>query len=112
MNNDEQIFKGKTFSELLSDIYKNSIKKEHQLTSLISELKPFMKTAGDVVLIVPLVKDFMELSIKNDEHLIKMAAIVQRSLNRSANGEDGSLSDDEKKQLLATIQEIQDQTNQ
>ncbi len=51
----------------------------------------------------------MEIGVKNDEHLIKLAAIVQRAMQNSTNNADGSLgiSDEEKAQLLAEINKIQ-----
>jgi hypothetical protein len=36
------------------------------------------------MMIVPLLKEYMELSTKNDEHLIKMAGIVQRASSSSS----------------------------
>ncbi len=107
MYNDE-IFRGKTFSELLNDIYKNSEKKEKQISALIRELQPMIKNLGDATIVVPLIKEYMELAIKNDEHLIKMAAIVQRSMTRTTDTGDGGLTDEEKKQLLQSIQELED----
>jgi hypothetical protein len=52
-------------------------------------------------------KDFMEVGVKNDEHLIKLAAVVQRSMG--AKGEENSsfLTEEEKQDLLKGIQEIQ-----
>jgi len=105
----EEIFKGKTFSGLMKDIYSNSKKKELQISSLILELKPLIKTLSDATIIVPLIKDYMEVAVKNDEHLIKMAAIVQRSMNAVSGPDAGTgLSDIEKKQILDTVHEMED----
>jgi len=106
---DQNIFDKKSFSDLLKEIYKNQKKKEDQISSLIQELKPLITDIGDATLIVPLIKEYMELSIKNDDQLIKMANIVQKALNNK--GDDGNgelLSDDEKAQLFKSIEEFSD----
>ena len=107
---DQEIFKGKSFSNLLEDIYNNSKKKEKQLTSLIKDLQPMIKSVGDATVIVPIIKEYLEVAVKNDEHLIKMAAIVQRAMARESNSESGGilLTEEEKKQLIATVQELED----
>jgi predicted metalloprotease with PDZ domain len=106
-NFDEHIFGKKSFSDLMKEIYDNSKKKEAQISALISELKPLINDIGDATLIVPLIKEYMEIGVKNDEHLIKLAAIVQRAMQNSTSN-DGSLgiSDEEKQQLLDEIQKF------
>ena len=79
-------------------------KKEEQISVLISELRPLVKDIGDATLIVPLIKEYMELGIKNDEALIKMSAIVQRAMNASeGTGNDITITDAEKQALLDTL---------
>ena len=110
---DNEIFKGKSFSNLLEDIYKNSIKKEKQISALIKDLQPMIKSIGDATVIVPIIKDYLEVGVKNDEHLIKMAAIVQRAMARTETSEGGGLllTEEEKKHLLETVQELEDKTD-
>ena len=108
MEDKNEIFKGKTFDGLLEDIYNNSKKKEQQIQILITELKPFIKNVGDAIIIVPLIKDYMEIAVKNDEALIKMAAIVQRASTRSSSGDDNSfLTEEEKEQLMKELDKVQ-----
>jgi hypothetical protein len=109
---DSVVFGSKKFSDILEEIYNNQKKKETQVTALISELKPLINEIGDATLIVPLIKEYMEIGVKNDEQLIKMATIVQRALN-SGQKEDGGfgISDDEKEQLLEAMEELQIKTN-
>lgn len=109
---DIELFKGKTFSELMKDVYDNSKKKERQINLLIAELKPLIKNVGDATIIVPLIKEYLEVAVKNDEHLVKLAAVVQRliSSNAKAQAETGSsylLSEEEKQQLLAELNTIE-----
>ena len=103
MFNDE-IFEGKSFSDLLKEIHTNSKRKEKQINSLIAQLQPLVKNITDATILVPLIKDYLDVGIKNDDALIKMAGIIQRAMVRSeSEGSDFNLSDDEKKQLLDTV---------
>ena len=77
---DKIIFGKKKFSDLLEEVYKNQKKKDLQVSALIGELKPLIQELGDATLIVPLIKEYMEIGIKNDDILIKMLALAQRSL--------------------------------
>jgi hypothetical protein len=112
MSFDIELFKGKTFSELMKDVYDNSKKKERQINLLIAELKPLIKNVGDATLIVPLIKEYLEVGVKNDEHLVKLAAVVQRliSANTRVQSETGGnwiLTDEEKQQLLSELDSIE-----
>jgi hypothetical protein len=108
LSTDDIIFNNKRFSDILSEIYDNQIEKKNQITGLINELKPLIQEIGDATLIVPLLKEYLDMGIKNNEHLIKMATIVQRLIQ--GNGEEGGvgLSQTEKDQLLQDIGDIGD----
>jgi len=103
---DNVIFGKKKFSDVLEEIYNNQKKKDQQVTALINELKPLISDIGDATLVVPLIKEYMEISVKNDDILIKMAALAQRAM--ATVSADGSLtiSDEEKDQLLAAMNEL------
>jgi hypothetical protein len=102
---DNVVFGGKKFSDILEEIYNNQKKKDKQISALISELKPLVNEIGDATLIVPLIKEYLEISVKNDEQLIKMATIIQRMANSAASNSDGGfgISEEEKAQLLAEL---------
>lgn len=108
MDKDTELFKGKSFSDIMSDVYHNSKKKDRQLKLLIAQLEPLLKNLQDATVIVPLIKEYMEVSIKNDEQIVKLAAIVQRMLKDVNSSDEGGfgLSDEEKKQLLENAKEI------
>ena len=111
MDFDVEIFKGKTFSELMKDIYSNSTKKDRQINMLIGELRPLIKNIGDATVIVPLIKEYLEVGVKNDEHLVKLAAVVQRLIStynrvQTETGNSWILSEEEKKQLLGELDEL------
>ena len=101
------IFDDKSFSDLLKEIHKNKSKKSKQLASLIAELRPLITSLGDATVVVPLIKEYMEISVKNDDQLIKMAAIVQRlSTGASNTGDGGLLTEEEMEQLQSVAEEI------
>ena len=101
------LFDDKSFSDLLKEIHGNQKKKAKQLASLIAELRPLVQSLGDATVVVPLIKEYMEVSVKNDDQLIKMAAIVQRlSTGASQNGDGGLLSAEEMDQLMDVAEEI------
>ena len=107
MHDEFELFKGTTFSDLMKDIYHNSKKKDRQINTLIQELQPLIKNIGDATVIVPLIKEYLDVSVKNDEHLVKLAAVVQRLVG-SASKDDGGefgMSEEEKARLLQTAQE-------
>jgi len=107
MSDNNEIFKGKTFQDLTKDIYENSQKKKLQIDLLIQEIHGFIQTIDDVVMVAPIIKEYMDVSIKNDEHLVKLAGVLQRIISKSsgANEESLLLSESEKDELMATLQD-------
>jgi len=104
----EEIFKGKTFQGLLEDIYENSRKKEAQINELIKQLQPMIKNISDATILVPIIKEYLDVAVKNDDHLIKMAAIVQRAQQRGGSESGVLLTEEEKKQLIEAAQNYED----
>ena len=101
------LFDDKSFGDLLKEIHGNQKKKAKQLASLIAELRPLVQSLGDATVVVPLIKEYMEISVKNDDQLIKMAAIVQRlSTSTSSSGDGGLLTEEEMSQLMDVAEEI------
>ena len=101
------LFDDKSFGDLLKEIHGNQKKKAKQLASLIAELRPLVQSLGDATVVVPLIKEYMEISVKNDDQLIKMAAIVQRLSTGAANtGDGGLLTTEEMDQLMDVAEEI------
>ena len=107
MKDKNEIFKGKSFQDLTKDIYENTQKKKVQIDLLISEIHGFIKTIDDVVMVAPIIKEYMEVSEKNDEHLVKLAGVLQRIISKSngANEESMLLSEAEKEELMGTLQD-------
>jgi len=107
MSENNEIFEGKTFQDLTRDIYENTQKKKTQIDLLISEIHGFITTIDDVIMVAPIIKEYMEVSVKNDEHLIKLAGVLQRIISKSQGAADESmlLSDSEKEELMGTLQD-------
>lgn len=106
---DFELYKGKSFASLCKDIVKNSEEKKQQIDVLITDLREMIKTINDAVMVVPLLKEYFDVGIRNDEQLIKLAAIVQRIMSGKAGNEAEAgnllLTDEEKKQLMSAIEE-------
>jgi hypothetical protein len=109
MDIDFEIYKGKSFSSLCKDIVKNSEDKKNQVDILISDLRSMIKTVQDAMTVVPLLKEYYDIGIRNDEQIIKLAAIIQRIISGKVGGEDGggalTLTEEEKKQLLTAVED-------
>jgi mRNA-degrading endonuclease YafQ of YafQ-DinJ toxin-antitoxin module len=108
MGFETEIFGSKKFSDLLKDIYENQKKKDRQINLLIADLKPLITNISDAALLVPVIKDYMEVSVKNDEHLVKLAAVIQRMVSKTTEEGSSFLTDEEKDALLKEIKSIGD----
>ena len=115
MSDNNEIFEGKTFQDLTKDIYENTTKRKVQIDLLISEIHGFITTIDDVVMVAPIIKEYMDTAVKNDEHLVKLAGVLQRIISKSQGDNDESmlLSDSEKEELMSTLQDtVQDLENE
>lgn len=113
MSTSFELFPGKNLSDIFKDIYSNQIVKKKNISELIETLRKLIKNVGEAAVIAPIIKDLIEVSVRNDDHLIKLANIAQRlaaSENKNL-GEEGWLSEEEKRQLLneveSTVKEIE-----
>ena len=107
MSDKNEIFEGKTFQDLTKDIYENTTKRKTQIDLLISEIHGFITTIDDVVLVAPIIKEYMDTAVRNDEHLVKLAGVLQRIITKSQGESDESmlLSDEEKEELMGRLQD-------
>ena len=109
MANDYEIFEGKSLSDLFKDIYDNTERNKKQLEVLIQEVVGFIKDGDTAVQIIPMLKEYLEINVKNDDQLVKVAAIVQRMIATESKGsseEEFGLSDSEKEQLMAAVEDV------
>ena len=108
MANDYEIFKGKSLSGLFKDIYDNSTRNKEQLEVLMKEVVGFIKDGDTAVQIIPMLKEYLEINVKNDDQLVKVAAIVQRIIAAESKGgseDEFGLSEKEKEQLMGAIED-------
>ena len=108
MSTDFELFPGKNLSGLFKDIYDNQQNKKSRISELIAEMKKVIRHSGDMAVIGPIIKDLVDTSVRNDESLIKMAAIAQRMIasKDKVEGDTGFLTDKEKEQLLSQLEEV------
>ena len=108
MANDYEIFEGKSLSGLFKDIYENTKTNKEQLEVLMKEVVGFIKDGDTAVQIIPMLKEYLEINVKNDDQLVKVAAIVQRIIaaeNKGGSEDEFGLSDAEKEQLMGAIED-------
>ena len=107
MKSKDEIFEGKSFSDLTKDIYENQKNKKLQLDLLIQEIHGMIQTLDDAVMITPMVKELFEVSVKNDEHLVKLASVWQRIISKSGTESEDSmlLTEAEKEDLINALQD-------
>ena len=99
------VFGDKTLSDVFEDIYKNTDSKREQINTFITKLVRQIRTPEDAAVISPIIKDFMEVNVKNDEHIVRIAQIAQRAIaigTKAASSTD-LLTEEEKQQLLSNI---------
>ena len=109
MANDYEIFEGKSLSDLFKNIYDNTTRNKEQLEVLMKEVVGFIKDGDTAVQIIPMLKEYLEINVKNDEQLVKVAAIVQRMIATESKGsseDEFGLSDSEKEQLMAAVEDV------
>lgn len=109
MDTDFEIYKGKSFKDLCKDIYANQENRKEQIEVFIADLRPLIKNVNDAMIVVPLIKGYLDTGNTNDDHLVRLAAIIQKIMTAHAQTEDGSslgLTEDEKKSLMAEIESI------
>lgn len=110
-----ELYKGKKFSSLLKDIVINSEDRNDTIEKLISDLRSMVKTTNDAIIIIPMIKEYLDVTVKNDEQLVKLAAVIQRLITSNSSGKDGEntlLSDEERKQLTAEVNSIVKEINE
>ena len=103
-----EVFEGKSLSDLFKDIYDNSTRNKEQLEVLMKEVVGFIKDGDTAVQIITMLKEYLEINVKNDDQLVKMAAVVQRIISAEQKGSaenDYGLSDKEKEQLMGALEE-------
>ena len=108
MEKDFKIFGDKNFSDLSEEIYKNTKVKKTQIDLLIQEVHGYIQGIEDIAIVGPIIKELMDVGIKNDDNLVKLATLYQRIMSKQPIDESdvGLLSDEEKEQLMASLEDV------
>ena len=109
MSQDYELFEGKSLSSLFKDIYDNSVHNKKQLEVLVKEVAGFIKDGDMAIQLIPMIKEYLDINVKNDEQLVKLATVVQRLIAAETKGSSDSefgLTDSEKEQLLKSIDNV------
>lgn len=113
MSTDFELFKGKNLSDLFKDIYTNQVTKKNKISDQIEFVKGMIKTGGDLSAVGHILTDLIEASIKNDDQLVRLASVVQKLITAEKKGDSntGILTEQEKQQLLMSIDDILKEDN-
>ena len=108
MEKDFNIFGDKNFSDLSQEIYENNKLKKTQIDLLIQEVHGYIQGIEDIAIVGPIIKELMDVGIKNDDNLVKLATLYQRIMSKQTVDESdvGLLSDEEKEQLMASLEDV------
>ena len=98
-----ELYEGKKYSDLIKDIVKNHKSKQGQIKALMEQLTEMVSEPGDAIMLVPLIKGYLDSDIKNDEALLKLAQVVQKSAAPAA-GDGSGFSDKDLEMLFSDIQ--------
>lgn len=104
MNLDFELYDGKKYSDLVQDVVKNHKSKQSQIKTLINQLTEMVDDAGTAVIMVPLIKEYLEIDVKNDDALVKLASILQKGGQTNGDNSQGGLSDKDLELLFSDIQ--------
>jgi hypothetical protein len=112
MSTDFELFKGKNLSDLFKDIYVNQLSKKNKISEQIDFVRSLIKDGKDLSHIGNVLTDLINASIKNDDQLVKLAAVVQKIITaeRKSDMDNGLLTEEEKQQLLLSVDEILEDT--
>jgi hypothetical protein len=107
--NDVEVFDGMSLSDLFKKIHKNNKDIDKKIEDFIETMKPMATAnAGNATNLMPVVKDLIDVNVKNNEQLVKMAAIAQRAATSNSNNSNELLDMSEIEALLAEQKDVQE----
>ena len=102
-----------SLGDILEEAHGRSKEQKELVERLIDQLSDFMEDEDDAVALVPLIKEYLEINVQNNEQLVKIAQVIQRMYNASikqSGSDDGSggkgFSDEEKDELRNIAEEM------
>jgi hypothetical protein len=95
-----KLFGNTNLADIFQQIHKNNKKIDKQIDGLVSALKPLINSAGEAVMVMPTVKDLIDVNVKNNDQLVKMAGIAQRAMSAASNNSSDSFFDPDEMNAL------------
>jgi hypothetical protein len=109
---DVTLFGNTSLSDIFKQIHRNNKDTDKQINELIDALKPLASSnAGSAVMLMPTVKDLIDVNVRNNDQLIKMAGIAQRASTSNNNGIEAFFNPDEIQLLLDEQRAVQIEGN-
>ena len=103
---DKEIFEGKTVSDLAKEIYEKHKDQDNVIRNRIEQLSEMIESPGDAIVIVPMLKGYIDSSLKNDEALMKMLQLFQKQEDKKApttETDNGLLTEKDIEQLFSEV---------
>jgi hypothetical protein len=105
------LFGNTSLADLFKQIHRNNKDIDKQINELIDNIKPLATSnAGSAVMLMPTVKDLIDVNVKNNDQLLKMAGIAQRAASINANVGNELINMDEINALIEDQKIIQEQS--
>ena len=105
------LFGNTSLADLFKQIHRNNKDIDKQINELIDNIKPLATSnAGSAVMLMPTVKDLIDVNVKNNDQLLKMAGIAQRAASINASVGNELINMDEINALLEDQKSIQEQS--
>ena len=105
------LFGNTSLADLFKQIHRNNKDIDKQINELIDNIKPLATSnAGSAVMLMPTVKDLIDVNVKNNDQLLKMAGIAQRAASINASAGNELINMDEINALLEDQKSIQEQS--
>lgn len=107
MELEKKIFKGKTLGDLVEEVYNKHKNQDALIKQEILRLADMIESPGDAIVIVPLLKGYVDSSLKNDEVLMKILNLFQKAEEKKKEtGETSLLTEKDIEQLFAEVSTV------
>lgn len=99
------VFQDKKLEDLIKEVYDNHKSQDETLKKEIARLLGMISGPGDAIVIIPMIKSLMDSSLKNDESILKLVQVFQKSSDTKKDTEDdlGILTEKDVEQLFSEI---------
>lgn len=104
MDLDKEVFSGKKISEIIKEAYDKHQEQDSLIKNEILRLSDMISSPGEALAISPMIKPLIDSSLKNDEVLLKIVQILQKSSAQDAAALDNSvLTEKDIEQLFSEV---------